>query len=101
MAALPKENPEKERAREPDCHNDIFGEKRPLGSIQSPNRHSKENGEVNIAANQNDFFSEFEIAAHQAIFGTIIGVAHEFAINSKLDDQANNKIRNEERKPGN
>lgn len=44
MAALGEKEPEEKGTGEADAHDDVFGEERPLGSVEGPDCHREEEG---------------------------------------------------------
>ena len=99
-AALFQEKPEKQGSEDTNNRKGDFGREGPGTGIEHPDGDHKHQSEVDVATEHNEGFGEFEIAADEGMFGAIVGMAHEFAVDDKLEDGGEEGVGDEDGEAG-
>ena len=75
FAALAEEEPDKYEDGAAEDKEAVFDRVRPAGGEENKSIHDAEADGVEVAAGEDDFFREGEIALREGIFGAVVGVA--------------------------
>ena len=89
FAALAEEEPDKHEDRTAEDKEAVFDRIGPVGGEEDYSINDAQTNSIEVATGENDFLSQGEIASGEGIFGAIVGVAEELAVEDELEDTAN------------
>lgn len=99
VAALAEEKPDEEKNRATKGKKSAFNRSGPRGGEENKSVGDAKGDSVEIAPCENDFFGEREIAASEGIFGAVVGMTEEFAVDEELDGATNEGVKNDNDQP--
>ena len=80
LTALTKEEPDENENGATEGEEAVFDGVGPVGSEENDGVNDTETDGVEIAASEDDFLREREVALREGIFCTVVGVAEEFTV---------------------
>ena len=84
FAALTKEEPDKDEDGTAKGEETVFDGVRPVGGKENHGIDDAKADGIDVAASEDDFLSEGEIALRQGIIGAIVGVTKDFAVDEEV-----------------
>ena len=89
FAALAEEEPDKHEDRTTEDKEAVFDRIGPVSGKEDYSINDAKADSIEVATGENDFLGEREITSGEGIFGAIVGVAEELAVEDELEDTAN------------
>lgn len=100
VSALAEEKPDEQENRTAEGEESDLYRGGPRGGEENESVGDAEGDSVKIAAGEDDFFGEREIAVGEGVFSAVVGVAEEFAVDEKFDSATDESVENDDNEAG-